>query len=378
MNSTNSPSSDSAIPSAGQLAAVRLKQWHQDGEALLTFENLRSWINVAGFALYAPRPTQLPVPAPTMVEAVLGASNPAPSLAEFSETRSLLARLIAEGAAVPLNLFGSPTGVGTDTPDFIAATAILPYIFTLRGDKSWKLPPETTGAGKVSTLALNTYTLLAGKTALSASALATELGKEVTEAAVLRALTELWTHLRVSPIPQPDGAATLWELTSNRFTRQIKAGANAGQPSALSALISLYLGQAIVASEEDIQTFLSPLAARSRIRDVIHALLNARQIETLAIDGRTVLHVAGTLPSFLAAPAVPLTHLGEEHMAVPVDDIGPLVLTTEGAPRPAAPRLGLPRLGLLPLPMQPRPMLTRPHPASRNLFPPRASSAPDL
>jgi hypothetical protein len=122
----------------------------------------------------------------------------------------------------------------------------------------------------------------------------------VTEAAVLRALGELWTHLRVLPLAQPDGAATLWELAGTRFVKQIKAGANAGQPSAISALISLYLGQAIVASEEEIESFLSPLAARSRIRDVVHALLAARQLETIAVEGRTVLHVAGELPSFLA------------------------------------------------------------------------------
>src|SRR5207302_3009916 len=156
--------------------------------------------------------------------------------------------------------------------------------FTLRGDKAWKQPPTTTGATKVSPLALNTYTLLAeqAKTSgdsvpgLSASALATELGKEVTETAVLRALTELWQHLRVLPVPQLDGAPTLWELTTTRFTKQIKAGANAGQPTALSALISLYLGQAIVATEDEIETFLSPLAPRSRIRDVVHALISAR------------------------------------------------------------------------------------------------------
>ena len=62
---------------------------------------------------------------------------------------------------------------------------------------------------------------------------------------MLRALAELWAHLRVLPLPQPDGLPSLWELSSARFTKQIKAGANAGQPSALSALISLYLGQAI-------------------------------------------------------------------------------------------------------------------------------------
>jgi 23S rRNA pseudouridine2605 synthase len=318
----NTLSSSPVIPSADQLAAARTKQWHQNGEALLTFENLRSWINAAGLALYNPRATQLPAPAPSMVEAVLGTANAAPTLADAEQARSLLARLIAEGAAVPLNLLGNPTGTGTETPDFIAATAVLPYIFTLRGDKAWKQPPPTTGPTKVSPLALATHTVLAEKGSLSAYDLATQLGKEVTEAAVLRALTELWQHLRVLPIPQQDGAPTLWELTSSRFTKQLKAGSNAGQPTALSALISLYLGQAIVATEEEIEVFLSPLAARSRIRDVVHALLSARQIETIAIDGKTVLHITGDLPIFLAASAT-------ESVAVPVDDIDDIVVTTE-------------------------------------------------
>jgi 23S rRNA pseudouridine2605 synthase len=330
-------STNPTIPTAAQLHASRLKQWHQNGEALLTFENTRSWINVAGIALYAPRHAQLPTPAPSMVEAVLGSPSAAPTLAELAQSRELLVRLVAEGVAVPLNLFGSPSGTGTDTPDFIAATAVLPYIFTLRGDKSWKLPPTTTGAIKVSPLALNTYNLLAERAkepipGMSASALATELGKEVTEAAVLRALTELWQHLRVLPVPQSDGAPTLWELTSARFTKQLKAGANAGQPSALSALISLYLGQAVLATEADIETFLSPLAARSRVRDVLHALTAARQLETLVIDGKTLLHIAGELPDLLPEPIQPL----DVEIAVPIDDIDHLVVTTEGGAHPAA------------------------------------------
>jgi len=282
---------------------------------------LRDWLNTSGLVLFTPRAAQLPAPAPSFVEATLGIANPAPTLADTEPSRSLLSRLILDGGAIPLNLLGNPTGIGTETPDFIVSPLAFPYIFTLRGDKAWKQPPTTSGATKVSPLALNAYTLLserAKESGLSAYDLATQLGKEVTETAVLRALTELWQHLRVLPVPQSDGAPTLWELTTTRFTKQIKAGANAGQPTALSALISLYLGQAIVASEEEIETFLSPIAARSRIRDVIHALLSARQLETVAVDGRTVLHVTGELPAFLtvATPAP--------------DDIDSLVVTTEG------------------------------------------------
>jgi 23S rRNA pseudouridine2605 synthase len=315
--------SNLSTPSADQLAAARLAHWRHNADPILTINMLRDWLNTSGLVLFTPRAAQLPAPAPSFVEAILGTPNAAPTLAHTEQSRTHLSRLILDGGAIPLNLLGNPTGIGTETPDFIVSPLAFPYIFTLRGDKAWKQPPATTGATKVSPLALNAYTLLSERAkdaqpGLSAYDLATQLGKEVTETAVLRALTELWQHLRVFPVPQPDSAPTLWELTTARFTKQIKAGANAGQPTALSALISLYLGQAVVASEEEIETFLSPVAARSRIRDVIHALLSARQLETVAVEGRTVLHVTGELPAFLtvATPAP--------------DDIDFMVVTTEG------------------------------------------------
>ncbi len=335
-NPSGSEATNPAIPSAAQLAETRLRQWHQQGEALLTLENLRSWTNAAGLVLFVPRP-QIVAPAPSLVEAVLGGPTATPTIEQTAEARGLLARLVAEGLAVPLNLLGA--GAGTvhagapgDTPDFVASTAVFSYVFTLRGDKAWKLPPATSGAFKVSPLALATFEALSRRGPLSAYDLSTEVGKEVTEAAVLRALGELWTHLRVLPLAQPDGSATLWELTSARFTKQIKAGANAGQPSALSALISLYLGQAVVASEDEIESFLAPLASRSRIRDVVHALLSARQLDTVAVAGRTMLHVAGALPEFLAPEAAVVEGLAQaadvvEEIAVEAGAEG------EGAPR---------------------------------------------
>ncbi len=291
---------NAAAPNGDQLAATRAAHWHQEGQKLLTIEALREWLQRSGLVLYLPRP-QLGAPAPSWVEATLGKAEAAPEVGVADAARTLLARLIAEGSAVPLNLLGATGGMGTDVPDFVASAAVFSYVFTLRGNKAWKQPPATAGAVKVSPLALAAYEILAAKVSLSAYDLATQLGKEVTEGAVLRALTELWSQLRVIPVPQWDGAATLWELTSSRFTKQIKAGANAGQPSALSALISLYLGQAMAATEDEIESFLSPLAPRSRVRDVIHALLAGRQLETLVVKGKTLLHVAGDLPVFVAA-----------------------------------------------------------------------------
>ena len=278
-----------------QLAAARAKKWHQDGEALLTLEAARTWLNEVGLVLFAPK-AQIAAPAPSLVEATLGKANAAPTLAETEVARGLVSRMVADGVALPLNLLGVPG----DAPDFVVSAQVFSYVFTLRGNKAWKLPPQTSGAIKVSPLGLKVYEALVDKGALSAAELASELGREVTETAILRALVELWSQLRVLPLIQQGTGTTLWELTTRRFTKTIKAGANAGQPTALSALTSLYLGQALAATEDEIETFLSPLTARSRVREVLHALTGARQLETVVLEGKTLLHVPGALPEFPA------------------------------------------------------------------------------
>jgi 23S rRNA pseudouridine2605 synthase len=277
-----------------QLEAARATAWKQTGEPLLTLEAARDWINERGLVLFAPRSAQLPVPAPSLVEATLGAAKAAPTMAETEVARSLVARLVGEGLALPLNLLSVPG----DSPDFVVSAQVFSYIFTMRGDKAWKLPPSTSGAVKVSPLGLRVFEVLTERGPMSASELAQELGREVTEAAILRSLSELWSQLRVIPLLSQGEGSTLWELTSRRFTKAIKAGANAGQPTALSALVSLYLAQVLMATEEEITTFLSPLTARSRVREVLHALVGARQLETVVIEGKTLLHIPGTLLQF--------------------------------------------------------------------------------
>ena len=314
--------SDTPIPSPEQLQAARSERWHHTGEGLFTVEALRPWLHRFGLVLFSPRPQQLAIPAPTLVEAVAGASNPAPTLPERQTARDLVYRLVVEGTAIPLNLLGAP-GTTSDEPDFVAAASALPYLFTLRGDKGWKQLPSTDGPFKVSPLAVNTYTMLSESGPRSAADLATELGKGLTEAAVLRALNELWQHLRVLPVRE-QGGQTLWEPLTTRFSKAVKAGANAGQPSAISALISLYLEQAMVATETETETFLSPLAARSRVRDVLHALRAAQELEEIVIAGKHCLHLPDGLPQF-APPAEPASDEAQPEAAEGV--------TTEGEGR---------------------------------------------
>jgi 23S rRNA pseudouridine2605 synthase len=286
-----------------QLGAARAAAWKQAGEPLLTLEAARDWINERGLVLFAPRAQQLPAPAPSLVEATLGTANAAPTLTEIEVARGLVSRLVGEGLALPLNLLGisSIAGAPGDSPDFVVSAQVFSYIFTMRGDKAWKQPPSTSGAVKVSPLGLRVFEALTERGPMSAAELAQELGREVTEAAILRSLNELWSQLRVIPLLAQGEGSTLWELTSRRFTKAIKAGANAGQPTALSALVSLYLTQVFMATEEEVTTFLSPLTARSRVREVLHALMGARQLETVVLEGKTLLHIPGTLPMFAAA-----------------------------------------------------------------------------
>ena len=229
-------------------------------------------------------------------------SEPAPepvngfSPEERETVSRAMARLVAEGAAVPLNLLGSTTG----EPDFVCSAQAFSFVYTLRGDKNWKAAPEQTGNMRVSPLAVKVYDLLKEKGAQAPHEITQQLGQGLVDSAVLRALAELWAILRVIPLPNADGEPAKWELTTGRFMRAIKAGANAGQPTALSALLSLYLPQVIAATSDEMEIYLSPLAARSRVREVVHGLAASRQLDEIVVEGRTLLHIAGALPELPA------------------------------------------------------------------------------
>ena len=325
-----------------QLAAARSARWHQSGDPLLTLEAARTWVGELGLVLFLPRAHQLSTPAPSLVEATLGRAVSAPTAVESEAARTLVARMVAEGSALPLNLMGGPG----DAPDFVVSAQAFSYVFTLRGDKNWKQGPVTSGTVKVSPLALKVYETLAAGDALTAGELAAELGREVTENAISRALGELWMHLRVIPLLQQDGTATMWELTTRRFTKQIKTGANAGQPTALSAAISLYLAQALVATEEEIETFLSPLAPRSKVRDVLHGLTAARQLENVVLEGKTLFYIPDALPEFPEIAVLePAVEVGEIAAATAAAALGAAVMEErirkfDGPRSPRSPREG--------------------------------------
>lgn len=246
-----------------------------------------------GLCLFLPRRHFLAA-APSFVEAVLGAPSEAPGREALENATALMRRLAADAAVVPLNLFGNGAGGGlaSDQPDFLIFRATLPYVFSLIGGRNWKSGP----GAKASPLMTEIWTLLYDGRARTAGEIQAALGRELTEAAVLRALAELWNGLRV--IPAFDGELTRWELTQARFAAEMTASQKVAQTTALSALVSLYLDGAVAASPEEIETFLSPLTARSRVREVVNGLAATRQLGMVSVGAQPLLHVAGALPEF--------------------------------------------------------------------------------
>jgi hypothetical protein len=216
-----------------------------------------------------------------------------PDPKHIAVAEELLVRLETDSVAVRLNLLGQ---VG-EQPDFVVAAWVLPYVYALRGDRDWRRSPQLTGSRQVSQLAVQAYKQLELGDVTIAK-LTHELGREVTEGAVLRAITELWQQLRIIPVLSAPGQPAQWQLLRTRFQKAIAEGASTSQVTAISVLASIYLQAVIAASMEEVELFLAPLTARSKVREVLRGLVATRQVHTLSMGHAPHFYVAGTLPEF--------------------------------------------------------------------------------
>ena len=265
----------------------------QNGHGALTLEDARTWMEETGLCPFAPRRQFSTFTAPSFVEAVAGHRDQAPGAKETAVAEGLLVRLEREDVAVRLNLLGQPG----EQADYIVASWVLPYVYALRGDRDWRRNPQLTGSRQVSPLAVEAYKLLeAGEATIPQ--LKHTLGREVSEAAVLRAITELWQQLRIIPAIAAPGETPRWQLLRTRFQKAIAEGASTSQVTAISVLASIYLQAVIAASMEEVELFLAPLTARSKVREVLRGLLATRQVHTIQFGPAPHFYVAGTLPEF--------------------------------------------------------------------------------
>ncbi len=291
-----------------------------NGHGALSLEDARTWMEETGLCLFLPKRQFSTSVVPSFVEAVAGQRNATPDSKHIAEAEHMLVRLENDGVAVRLNLLGVPG----EQPDFVVAAWVLPYVYALRGDRDWRRSPQLTGSRQVSPLAVQAYKMLETGDATVAQ-LKHALGREVTEAAVIRAITELWQQLRIIPVIDAPGQPARWQPLRQRFQKAIAEGASTSQVTAISVLASIYLQAVIAGSMEDVEVFLSPLTSRSKIREVIRGLVATRQVHTINLGHTPHYYVAGTLPEFSAPPAIftaaslaaYLPHAHEEDYAEP-------------------------------------------------------------
>ncbi len=308
---------------AEQLQHARAAAWCQQGNPLLTADDATAWLRETGIALFLPRTAQIAAPAPSFVEATAGESNATPKPAAIASAISLLHRLTVSGDAAALNLLGMPG----DQPDFLVTEETLPFLYALRGDREWKRGPR----GKSSPLVVEVWKLLDRDGALTADELKDKLGRHLTESAALRALTDLWTNLRIEPIysaGNSGGEGTHWQLLEANHEEAMTAGAAMSQGMALSGLVSLYLQSAVAATGDEIEAFLSPLASRSRVRDAVRGLMATRQLGVRNLGAHEHFFVEGSLPEF--EEISPVSNVSEKRSeaaqsATPLADLLPEV-----------------------------------------------------
>jgi hypothetical protein len=276
------------VLNATPLNSARLARWSQDGEARLTPETAAEWLNSVGFARWLPAETRSAAPAPSFLEAVVGRPAPAPSVGERERARDLLVRIVEDSAAVPLRLASGPD----ERPDWIVSPEALRFIYALRGNRNFKAGP-TAESGNITPLAVDIWRMIGERGPQTAAALQAAVGGDVSETAMGRALNDLWAGLYVFPSLKGRSEPAEWELLSRRFPEPVSAGSCTSHAEAQSALISLYLHAAVVATEEEILGFLAPLAPQSKLREVIRHLGSMRELRFLDIGNQAHLCLQG-------------------------------------------------------------------------------------
>jgi len=261
----------------------RLQMWRQDGTRVLTAEDAQLWLDEIGFCSFLPTDG----PLASLTQASAGTADKQPGTEAQDAARQLTARLIEDHAAAAILWEENSTLTGEHF-DAVVSAEVLPYLYALRGDRELKRAPQG------SPLVQKVWEVLQGG-AKTVSELVREVGNELTEAAILRALHDLWVKLRVVPLLETyasdEGAR--WELTHRWWPDEVKQGASMSQALALSALVSLYLHGAVAATVEEVETVLGPLSSRSRVREVVHGLGASRQLKMLAVGRSSAYALAG-------------------------------------------------------------------------------------
>ncbi len=284
-----------------ELQQARAEKWHLDGRPVRTLDEMREFMESAGSCLMYPlRP---PVLVPTFVGAWVGADDRLPTWQHaFEDPRAqaateLMVRVLRERAAFEANLFG-------ENNNFLVAASVFPYFYALVGERNPKQPPRPGPRSEYSQLAADAFEVIR-REPISKQRLQETLGREVSLPALDRALTELWSRLRITRVGYSPSEGSTWDVLYRWAPEPVREGIGLSIPEALSALVSKYLDCVIAAEPAEVETFFGNFVARSRVKEAINALLAARELSFLRIGDKSMIQVTPAKPVHTASERRP-------------------------------------------------------------------------
>jgi 23S rRNA pseudouridine2605 synthase len=279
-----------------ELQQQRFEKWHLDGKSVRTIEDAREFIESVGFSLLYPvKPAVL---APSFVGAWVGADEKLPTWQHaFSDERArnakeLMVRLLRERAAFEANLFEGNNA-------FLLAGSVFPYFYALVGERNPKQAPKAGPRAEYSNLACDAFEVIRRDGPVAKQKMIATLGGSVSEAALDRALTELWSRLRITRVDYSPEDGASWDVLYRWAPDAVREGISLSVAEALTALISKYLDCVVAAEPAEVEAFLSNVIGRSRVKEATNALLAARELNFVHVGNRSMIQV--TPPK---APAV--------------------------------------------------------------------------
>lgn len=279
-----------------ELQQARAEKWRLQGQPVRTLEEARGFIESVGFcSMYPLRP---PVLVPTFVGAWVGADDRLPTWQHaFEDPRAqaateLMVRLLRDRAAFEANLFG-------ENNNFLVAGSVFPYFYALVGERNPKQPPKPGPRSEYSQLAADAFEIIR-RAPISKLKLRETLGRELSLAALDRALTELWSKLRITRVDYSPDEGSTWDVLYRWAPEAVREGIGLSIPEALSALVSKYLDCVVAAEPAEVETFLGNFVARSRVKEAINALLAARELSFLRIGDKSMIQVTPAKPVYTA------------------------------------------------------------------------------
>src|SRR5579862_8689905 len=276
-----------------QLQEMRREKWRLNGQPVRTLDDARAFIDSVGFCLlYPQRPTVL---VPTFVGAYKGSDEKLPMVQmafadpEAHEAKDLMVRLLREKSAYEANVFADN--------NFIVSASVFPYFYGLVGDRNPRQSPKVDARSEYSPLAAHAFQLIQKEGPISKGRLRELLGGDISEAALDRALDELWARLRITRVDYKPDEGVFWDVLFRWSPDAVKEGMHVSVTEALTALVSKYLDCVVAAPQEEIEQFFSHFIGRARVRDAINALQAARELSFVHVNGRVMLQVAGQEPA---------------------------------------------------------------------------------